>query len=346
MPLDDESARAARGQQPTMKHVAAHAGVGLSTVSRVVNGDPNVSDAKTSAVLRAISELGYRRNESARQLRMGATATIGLVIEDVTDPFFSQLTESVEDVARDRESMLLVASFRRDPDRARQIVLSLCARRLGGLVITPAERGDLSYLAAEIAAGIPMIFVDRPAPGGIADAVLTDNRASCRDGVAHLIAHGHRRIACLTDRAQLYTTVQRVAGYRDALDSAGIPFDPSLMHSSVPDHGEHGAELIRMLAGDDPPTAVFTANNRATISVLRALIGHTSRPALLGFDDLELAGSLDPALSVIAQDPFRMGHIATEQLFERIDGYAGPPRTTLLPARLHPRGSAEAPPAR
>ncbi|SEB41437.1 transcriptional regulator, LacI family [Paramicrobacterium humi] len=345
MPLDDEAAPS-HGQQPTMKHVAAHAGVGLSTVSRVVNGDPHVSEAKTAAVLRAIAELGYRRNESARQLRMGATATIGLVIEDVTDPFFSQLTEAVEDVARDRESMLFVGSFRRDLDRARQVVLSLCARRLEGLVVTPAEGGDLGYLKAEIDAGIPMVFVDRPAPGNIADAVVTDNRTSCRAGVAHVIAHGHRRIACLTDRAHLYTTVERVAGYRDALESAGIAFDPALVHSAVPDEGSHGPALIRMLEGNDPPTAVFTANNRTSISVLRALaeLPGGARPAMLGFDDLELAGELSPGLSVIAQDPRAMGRIATEQLFERLDGFDGPARTTLLPARLRMRGSAEAPP--
>lgn len=326
---------------PTMKHVAARAGVGLSTVSRVVNGDPHVSAAKIEAVHRAIDELGYRRNESARQFRTGATETVGLVIEDVTDPFFSQLTQSVEDVARDRGSMLLVASYRRENDRARQIVHALSARRLEGIVVTPSERGDVSYYASALQSGLQMVFVDRPAPDHIADAVISDNRASCRDGIAHLIAQGHRRIACLSDRAHLYTTVERLAGYKDALAAAGIPYDPALVHSSVPDDGQHRVAVSRMLDSENPPTAIFTCNNRATITVLKALSLRREKPALLGFDDLELAGSLTPGLSVIAQDPFAMGRIATEQLFQRIDGYRGPARTTLLPATLHSRGSAE-----
>ncbi|GAB2523534.1 LacI family DNA-binding transcriptional regulator [Paramicrobacterium agarici] len=331
---------------PTMKHVAALAGVGLSTVSRVVNGDPHVSAAKSAAVHRAIDELGYRRNESARQFRTGATETVGLVIEDVTDPFFSQLTQSVEDVARDRGSMLLVASYRRENDRARQIVNSLSARRLEGIVVTPSERGDVSYYATALESGLQMVFVDRPAPGDIADAVISDNRASSRDGVAHLIAQGHRRIACLTDRAHLYTVVERLGGYREALTAAGITYDPALVHSSVPEDGQHRVALARMLDSTDPPTAIFTCNNRATLSVLGALRHRPETPALLGFDDFELAESLTPGLSVIAQDPFAMGRIATEQLFQRIDGYRGPARTTLLPATLRARGSAERGPVR
>ncbi|QPZ39098.1 LacI family DNA-binding transcriptional regulator [Paramicrobacterium chengjingii] len=345
MAPDEERGRPGRAQ-PTMNHVAARAGVGLSTVSRVVNGDPHVSTAKSAAVQRAIEELGYRRNESARQFRTGATETVGLVIEDVTDPFFSQLSQSVEDVARDRGSMLLVASYRRENDRARQIIHSLSARRLEGIVVTPSERGDVSYYASELNSGLQMVFVDRPAPGHIADAVITDNRASCRDGVAHLIAQGHRRIACLTDRAHLYTTLERLAGYRDAIEAAGLTYDPVLVHSSVPDDGQHRVALARMLDSAAPPTAIFTCNNRATISVLKGLSLRDEKPALLGFDDLELAGSLTPGLSVIAQDPFAMGRIATEQLFQRIDGYRGPARTTMLPATLVTRGSAETGPPR
>lgn len=344
MSVDDENVPPGRAA-PTMKHVATHAGVGLSTVSRVVNGDPRVSPEKRAAVLRSIDALGYRRNESARHFRTGSSEAIGLVIEDVTDPFFSILTESVEDAARAHGSMLLVASYRRDADRARDAVESLCSRRVDGLIVTPAERGGLGYLREEIAGGTPMVFVDRPAPADIADAVITDNRRSARDGVDHLIAHGHRRIACLSDRGALFTVRGRIAGYRDALTAAGIPVDESLVHSSAPDSGEHAPALRRMLASDDPPTAVFTCNNRTTMQALRELARAHPRPAILGFDDLELADSLSPGLSVIAQDPSAMGRTATEMLFARITGTANTESTTVrLPTRLIRRGSAEQPP--
>lgn len=345
MPVDDENLSPGRAA-PTMKHVATHAGVGLSTVSRVVNGDPRVSPQKRAAVLGSIDALGYRRNESARHFRTGSSEAIGLVIEDVTDPFFSILTESVEDAARAHGSMLLVASYRRDAERARDAVESLCSRRVDGLIVTPAEGGGLEYLRQEIAGGTPMVFVDRPAPADIADAVITDNRRSARHGVEHLIDHGHRRIACLSDRASLFTVRGRIAGYRDALAGAGIRIDESLVHSSAPDSGEHAPALRRMLSSDDPPTAVFTCNNRTTMQALRELARAQPRPAILGFDDLELADSLSPGLSVIAQDPSAMGRIATEMLFARVQGTSpSSPNTRRLPTRLICRGSAEQDPA-
>lgn len=345
--MSPESDRAASGRgQPTMKHVAARAGVGITTVSRVVNGDPHVSEATIEAVRRAIDELGYRRNESARQFRTGTTETVGLVIEDVTDPFFSQLTQSVEDVARSRGSMLLVASYRRERELARRIIHSLSARQLQGIIVTPTEGGDDPIYEDELRTGLRMVFVDRPAPDEIADAVLTDNRSGSRTGVAHLIAHGHRRIACLSDRGELYTSRERIAGYRDALAAAGIRFDPSLVHSALPGPASHAPAVSRMLAGDDPPTALFTCNNRTSTSILSELTPAMRDLAMLGFDDLELAASLSPGLSVISQNPSTMGRLATEQLFERIDGYEGPSRTTMLSAELIPRGSGERAPAR
>lgn len=187
-----------RTARPTMKDVAARAGVGLKTVSRVVNEEPGVTEDTISRVQAAIDALGFRRNDSARLLRKGRTASIGLVLEDLADPFYSPLSRAVEDLARAHSTLLFTGSSAEDADREQELVLAFCARRVDGLVIVPASE-DHRYLEPEIAAGVATVFVDRPAEGIDADVVLSDNAGGTREGVAHLIAHGHRRIGFIGD---------------------------------------------------------------------------------------------------------------------------------------------------
>ncbi|MBN9152054.1 MAG: LacI family DNA-binding transcriptional regulator [Micrococcales bacterium] len=327
--------------RPTMRDVARRAGVGVSTVSRVVSGDVRVSPARTAAVRTAIAELGFRRNDSARQLRKGAAASIGLLIESVSDPFFSLITQAVEEVANDRDSLLMSASSNRDAERARKMILAFCARRVDGLIITPPESQSIDYLRQELLAGVRMVFIDRPVPGLEADTVLTDNVGGARAAVEHLIAHGHRRIACFTDRHELFTSINRVLGYRQALEAAGIPIDPSLIHASVNGAYRFAEPLAALLDGPNPPTAVFTGNNRATSTILRELSRRPETLALVGFDDFELADVVQPGVSVIAQDPLTMGRIAANLLFSRLDGDSSPVQTITLRTSLIARGSGE-----
>src|ERR1700761_3502685 len=197
--VPDTSRRADRshgsryGTRPTMKDVAARAGVGLKTVSRVVNGEPGVTPDTERRVQEAIEALGFRRNDSARVLRKGRTASIGLVLEDLADPFYGPLSRAVEEVARAHGALLINGSSAEDPDREQELALALCARRVDGLVIIPAG-DDHRYLEPEIKAGVATVFVDRPAGRIDADVVLSDSFGGARDGIAHLIAHGHRRI--------------------------------------------------------------------------------------------------------------------------------------------------------
>ncbi|MEX1079612.1 MAG: LacI family DNA-binding transcriptional regulator [Homoserinimonas sp.] len=334
--------RAARSSvRATMRDVAKHAGVGLSTVSRVVNGDGSVSTKRTQAVEAAISELGFRRNDFARHLRMGAAASIGLLIESVADPFFSLLNQAVEEVVLGRDSLLLSASSHQDADRAKKLVLAFSSRRVDGLIITPSDPQDVSYLRTELAAGVKMVFVDRPVHGIDADTVLTDNLGGARTGVEHLIAHGHKRIALFSDRASLYTTVNRRAGYTQALEHARLPVDPSLINSSEDGRYDFTADLTRMLAMPHPPTAIFCSNNRATVEILRELAKLPQRPALVGFDDFELADAMTPGVTVVAQDALAMGRTAAELLFARLDGATGPTQTISLGTTLIARGSGE-----
>ncbi len=329
--------------RPTMRDVAVRAGVGVSTVSRVVSGDVRVSSARTSAVRKAISELGFRRNDSARQLRKGAAASIGLLIESVSDPFFSLIAQSVEEVANDRDSLLMSASSNRDAERAKKMILAFCARRVDGLIITPPDSNDLDYLQQELLAGVRMVFIDRPVPGIDADTVITDNIGGARTAVEHLIEHGHRRIACFTDRHELFTSINRVRGYRQALEAAGIAIDPSLIHASVNGEYRFADPLAAILDGPNPPTAIFTGNNRATSTILRELSRRPEKLALVGFDDFELADVVQPGVTVIAQDPLTMGRIAANLLFSRLDGDTAPVQTVTLRTSLIVRGSGEIP---
>ncbi|MER7398812.1 LacI family DNA-binding transcriptional regulator [Streptomyces sp. NPDC000151] len=332
------------GTRPTMKDVAARAGVGLKTVSRVVNGEPGVTPDTERRVQEAITALGFRRNDSARVLRKGRTASIGLVLEDLADPFYGPLNRAVEEVARDHGALLINGSSAEDPAREQELVLALCARRVDGLVIIPAGT-DHRYLQPEIAAGVATVFVDRPAGEIDADVVLSDSFGGARDAVAHLIAHGHRRIGFIGDQPRIHTAIERLRGYRAAMDEAGLPVDESwvALGSTAPERVRSAAEA--MLAGPAPVTALFSGNNRVTVTAVRVLADRPRPVALVGFDDFELADLITPGITVVAQDAARLGRTAASLLFRRLDGTDEPPQQRVIPTRLIPRGSGELPPA-
>ncbi|PSL06149.1 LacI family transcriptional regulator [Haloactinopolyspora alba] len=325
-----------------MNDVARHAGVGLKTVSRVVNGEPRVSSAMVQRVRQAIEDLGFRRHEGARLLRRGRTACVGLVLEDVADPFSSALTRAVESEAWANGFLLLTGSSGEDAVQERELTLAFCAGRVDGVVVVPAG-DDHRYLAPEIEAGVAAVFADRPAGRIEADAVLVDNTGGARLGVGHLLEQGHRRIGHIGDAEGIFTAGERQRGYREALEAAEVPYDPSLVARGPVEQEFIRHALDRMLAGPEPVTAVFTGNNRATVAVIRDLATRERRPALVGFDDFELADMLSPAVTVVAQDAAVLGRTAAQVLFQRLGGDVSSARTIELQTRLIPRGSGEIP---
>ncbi|MEU5513881.1 LacI family DNA-binding transcriptional regulator [Streptomyces griseoaurantiacus] len=340
----DRIAASRYGNRPTMKDVAARAGVGLKTVSRVVNGEPGVTPDTERRVQEAIDALGFRRNDSARVLRKGRTASIGLVLEDLADPFYGPLSRAVEEVARAHGALLINGSSAEDPEREQELVLALCARRVDGLVVIPAG-DDHRYLEPELKAGVATVFVDRPAGRIDADVVLSDSFGGARDGVAHLIAHGHRRIGFIGDMPRIHTAAERLRGYRAAMEDAGIAVADTWMSLGVTDPERVRRAAEEMLAGPSPVTAIFAGNNRVTVTVVRVL-AETGRPvALVGFDDFELADLLRPGVTVVAQDAAALGRTAAERLFRQLDGGPLGPERIDLPTRLIQRGSGELPPA-
>ncbi|HEX4671164.1 MAG TPA: LacI family DNA-binding transcriptional regulator [Solirubrobacteraceae bacterium] len=340
--------RAGPRTRPTMRDVAALARVSLKTVSRVINGESTVDPELAARVHRAATTLDYRPNLTARSLRSsdGRTRTIGVVLENVGNPFSSALHRAVEDIARSRGVAVFAGSVDEDPRRERDIALALIARRVDGLIIVPAG-DDQSYLANEQRAGLSLVFADRPPRLLRADTVISDNTAGAQAAVRHLIAAGHRRIGFLGDLKQIATAAERVAGYVQALSDSGIEFDEDLVRLDL--HGIDAARAAaRSLMATARPSALFTTQNLITIGAIRALrdLDLHERIALVGFDDFLLADMLQPAVTVIAQEPATIGAKACEVLFQRMDGDTSPTQTHTIPTRLIARGSGEIPPTR
>ena len=330
-----------REGRPTMNDVARSAGVSLKTVSRVVNGETTVNPALVARVRAAVTSLNYRPHLWASMLRRNdrRTGTIGLLLDDVGDPFSAVLHRAVEDEARAHGLYVLSGSLDEDADREREFARAFVQRHADGLILAPAGP-DQSHLAVELPADLPVVFVDRPAHGFAGDTVLAGDLAGAAEAVRHLRGYGHRRIAYLGDHRQLARAHDRHRGYLRALgDNAG----PVVHDLHDPAAAERAA--LKVLHEADPPTAIFTGQHLITVGVVRALrrLGRDRSVALVGFDDFPLADLLEPAVTVVAQDPARIGRTAAGALFERIDGRDGPPREIRIPTTLIPRGSGEIP---
>jgi LacI family transcriptional regulator len=319
--------------------------VSFKTVSRVVNNEPRVRAETADRVHQAIRQLGFSRNYIASSLKRGvSSATIGLVIADVANPFFAVIARAVEEVARTRYHLLVTASTDEDAVREKDVIEALIERRVRGMLVVPVGR-DHRFLRHELAMGTPIVFLDRP-PGRIkADCVRLDNIGGARLAVDHLIAHGHRRIAILGDRIDVYTIGERYQGYRESLEAKGLSVDPSLVRFGCHDTNEATAAVRELLRLPDPPTAIFASNNRMSVGSVDVLAEHDGPVALVGFDDFELAAALRLPVTVVSYDTRELGRRAAELLFDRLEGDERPPQQVNLPTHLVKRGSGELPPA-
>jgi len=335
---------ASPAKRATMRDVAAAAGVSLKTVSRVMNMEPLVDSRTAARVESAIEQLHYRRDGLARSLRTGIRQlSVGLLIEDLSNPFYGTLAQAVEDVADLNGHSVILTSSREDAAREQRLITDLLRREVEGLMIVPASQ-DHRYLEPELRRGTPLVFLDRSPRGISADTVLLENVAGARIGVEHLIAIGHRRIAFVGDPVSHETSSERYDGYRAALADASIPLDEELVKTRSQSVGAADEETRELLTLTRPPTAIFAQNNRHCVGVLRALRGAGATLAVVGFDDFELATLLPVPVTVVASDAAEMGRVGAEMLFERLGGLGGPPRRLLIPGHLVARGTGEIPP--
>jgi LacI family transcriptional regulator len=333
----------AANRRPTLADVAREVGVSAKTVSRVLNEDGPASAQTREQVLAAVARLGFQPNLMARNIRVGGPdTTIGLVIPDLANPFFGAVARAIEDTVRDRGLTLLMGSSADDPDRERALTDKFLARRVSILMVVPAVGADHSHLKPHRTAGLPVVFLDRPGVGLVTDSIVSSNRAGAHDGVAHLIAHGHRRIGFVGDLpVKLYTRRERLAGYRSALLEAGIAHDRSLV-ANAHDQGGAEAATARLLGLADPPTALFAGNNIMALGIVAELARSGRKDvAVVAFDDVALAEALEPALTVVAQDAEELGRAAATTALSRLDNDRSRAHTLTVPTRLIVRGSGE-----
>jgi LacI family transcriptional regulator len=340
-----DGSRSAR--RPTMTDVAAHAGVSLKTVSRVVNGEPHVSPDLAERVRASIHALGFRRDASARQLAMGAAGRLlGYIQVDAANPFFGAVARGLEEVTLPHGFLVITGSTDADPEREGVLLDALVEARVAGIVVAAAEGGD-EILRQELDHGTAIVCVDRLLDGATCDVVTSTNRASTRTAVQHLLDLGHRRIAYLGGTPTVWSAQERRQGYLDALTAAGIGADPGLLIEHVDTSTLAAAATTRLLEHDAPPTAIVAGQDRIGIGLIEALHRHAAQHevAHIVFDDLPLGGQLEPPVAVVRQDATELGRAAGRLLLQRLDdGTTAPARRIEIPAAFEPRRSASIPP--
>lgn len=331
---------------PTLHDVAKLAGVSTATVSATINQTAYVSPELQERVRKAIAELGYHPDGIARSLKKRSTQTLGLIISDITNPFFTALIRGIEDVANAQGYAIILCNTDERLEKERAYLRLLRSRRVDGLIMAPSGApGDYDDLFAEVST--PLVFIDRKIPKAPADAVVVDNVGGARQVVEYLLRLGHRRIAAITGVPHISTTSERIQGYRRALEAAGQPLDPDLMRTGNSRlEGGYQAALA-LLRLSKRPTAIFATNNVMAIGLMRAVAEQGLRcPEDLSvacFDDFEWASVFRPRLTTVAQPTYDMGAKAADLLFARLEGtLSGDPQEVVLSSSLVIRDSCAA----
>jgi LacI family transcriptional regulator len=336
-----------RSADVTIKDVASLAGVSPMTVSRVINGSDRVSPDTQRRVERAISELGYIPSRLARGLSARKTGTLAVIVPDVSNPFFTLIVRAAEDVARRSTYRVILCDTRADLAVERDVIEELIAHRVEGIVIAPVSDRSKPHLARLARFGVPFVLIDRTVAGIECDAVVGESLGGAQRLVEHLIGLGHRRIGLIVETDEVSTAWQRRRGYEAALTAAGIALEPALVEVQAPDPGGGFAGMSRLLASDEPPSAVFAVNNLVALGAIEAVreagLEVPDDVALVCFDDIEFASRLYPFLTAMEQPAETFGTLGTQLLLERIQG-RGPARdhVVVLPGQLTVRRSCGA----
>lgn len=329
-----------RQKRPTIKDVAQVAGVSLKTVSRVINGDRGVSAETRQKVLATIEALGYRPNALARGLRAKRTYTIGVVIADITNSFYSAIVRGIEDEAFGRGYSVLVANADELLDKEKLYVRIFVEKQVDGLIVVPAV-GSQRYLK-NLLHHVPIVFVDRPPCDFAGPVVRVENEVGAWKLTRHLLDHGLTRIAFLSSDLRLPTVQERFAGFQKALHEAKVEVLPELVKSGNKTPHDAYRVTSELLVLPQRPEAIFAANNLMVQGVLRAVKEKNLRVpqdiAVVGFDDFEMADIVQPHLTVVAQPAYDLGKTAAALLFAQIKG-TPPQGDVVLPVELVVRES-------
>ncbi|HSW41166.1 MAG TPA: LacI family DNA-binding transcriptional regulator [Patescibacteria group bacterium] len=337
----------------TIADVANLASVSTMTVSRVVNNSGYVSAATRRRVERAIAELGYVPNGLARQLRSKRTKMLALVVSDISNPFFTTIARGAEDLAARRGFAVIYCNTDESEKEEARYLLMLLERQVDGVLLVPARSSGASFRLLR-AHKMPVVVIDRRVAARGVPSVRCDSEAGAHALTRHLIALGHRRIAVLTGRRTISTSVDRVAGCRRALEEAGLALDEALVHyggfnfGSLNQADGHRMTEAVLASTGELPTAIFAANNFIAFGAIRALHEAGLRVpddmSVVAFDDLPTEWVSDPFLTVAAQPAYEIGRRAAAMLLDSIAGERGAEgQDVVLPFELIIRRSSAAP---
>ena len=334
--------------RPTIRDVARAAKVSIGTVSSVINNSSLVAEATRRRVQGLIAELGYEPNNAARTLKRGRISSIGIIVPDLKNPYFAAVAEGIERAAAQSDVLMVLCLTSAEVEREEYYAQVLRNQRLDG-VIYLSGTGLPSRSLQQLAERGNVVFVDERLPGIDLPFVSADNRVGARALAKHVLAAGHRRIAIIGGPPRLWTSEQRLAGYREAIAAAGL--DPDAIPVREGDYSERSGYQAAAGLLDAPPrrrpTALICANDMMAMGAIRACRELGLRiPAgisIAGFDDIPAAELLDPPLTTVAQPGETMGEAAAELLLHRIGVRALPPERTDFPTIFMPRASVAAP---
>lgn len=307
---------------PTIKDVARLARVSTATVSAVINGTSFVSAPLKARVLEAIAQLGYEPSGIARSLRTQATRLIGLIVPDITNSFFAELVRGMGAAAQARGYMTLLCETDHDPRKETAALQLLAAHRTDGVILAPTGAADMYFQPPVSTFRKPLVMIDRVVPGAPFDTISIDNRRAASEVTRHILSLGHKQVAILAGSPHLSNTVERLVGFRDALAAAGLEVAPE--HILYADFREDRARelCLRLLAGTNPPTALFVSNNQMLIGAMQAITDLSlicpDDISLAAIDDFPWAATFSPKLTTQRQPIAALAEHAVRILHERI----------------------------
>lgn len=327
-------------KRATLQDVARAAGVGPMTVSRTINGHPYVADETARKVHEAIHRLGYRPNHAARMLTGKLSRSIGLIVPDISDTFFSVVSHAVQETARANGYLVWLAASDEDPSIEAAQVETMTHHPVDGILLVPADSRS-SYLKTIASGSTPIVTIDRPMEVATTDSVGVENRSGARMAVDHLIDHGYKNIVCIAANSHLLTIKERIAGYKESIRRAKLPV---LKELNLSEPSSASSVLSRLFASRNRPDAIFTANNASTIWVIAALremgLQMGKDLGLAGFDDVDFFTLITPSVTAVRQPASELGNVSTRLLLQRINGeFKTPSVRTVLPVTLTIRES-------
>jgi LacI family transcriptional regulator len=312
----------------SIREVAERAGVSLGTVSNVLNRPEMVAEATRQRVQEVIKELGFVRNASAHYLRAGRSRYLGLVVLDVTNPFFTEVARGVEDAANEAGYVVILCNSDSSPEKEGRYLRVLAEQRPAGVIITPVHN-EVSYLQRLRQQEIAVVLLDRPSQTRDLCSVAVDDVLGGTLATHHLLELGHRRIGFVSGPLTIRQCAERWQGMRRAIKAAGLAPEKVMVEiPAVAQNVSAGEQCVEAILQQEPrPTAIFCANDLLALGLMRGLLRRGIRIpdeiALIGYDDVEFAGALSPALSSIRQPKYELGRSAAELLLEEIGAAAG-----------------------